>query len=98
MAEEVAKLYPELVAYGPDGKVMTVRYSMLSAMLLNELQKQALELNNQTRNNARQAEEIKRLSAQLAEVKAVFEERLSTLEYEMAVRHTNRKMAASFSG
>jgi hypothetical protein len=28
-----------LVAYGPDGKVMTVRYSMLSAMLLKELQK-----------------------------------------------------------
>ena len=33
VAEEVAKVYPELVAYGPDGKVQTVRYSVLSAML-----------------------------------------------------------------
>ena len=30
VAEEVAKIYPELVSYGPDGKLMTVRYSMLS--------------------------------------------------------------------
>ena len=34
VAEEVAKVYPELVVYGPDGKPMTVRYSMLSAILL----------------------------------------------------------------
>ena len=43
VAEEVAKVYPELVSYGFDGKPMTVHYLMLSAMLLNELQKQASE-------------------------------------------------------
>src|SRR5208337_2117852 len=53
VAEEVAKVYPELVVYGPDGKVETVRYSMLSAMLLNELQKQANELQRQVQNNKR---------------------------------------------
>ena len=58
VAEEVAKVYPELVVYGPDGKVMTVRYSMLSAMLLNELQKQNSELRNQTAANQRQAEQL----------------------------------------
>ncbi len=60
VAEEVAKVYPELVVYGPDGKVQTVRYSMLSSMLLNELQKQA-------RQNDLQARQIRRLSAQMAE-------------------------------
>src|SRR5208337_1170571 len=62
VAEEVAKIYPELVVYGPDGKVMTVRYSMLSAMLLNELQKQAVEVRKQTRENQRQAEQIEKLA------------------------------------
>jgi hypothetical protein len=41
IAEEVAKVYPELVIHGPDGKVETVAYQMLPAMLLNEVQKQA---------------------------------------------------------
>jgi hypothetical protein len=41
VAEEVAKVYPELVTYGMDGKVETVRYLTFISMLLNELQKQA---------------------------------------------------------
>jgi small-conductance mechanosensitive channel len=44
MAEEVERVYPELLTYGPDGKVQSVRYLELTAMLLNELQKQAARL------------------------------------------------------
>jgi Chaperone of endosialidase len=73
VAEEVAKVYPELVVWGPDGKVMTVRYSMLSAMLLNELQKQTHKLD-------RQADQIRRLSAQLIEEKASRKRELEALE------------------
>ncbi len=40
IAEEVAKAYPELVAYDKDGKPYSVRYQYLNVMLLNELQKQ----------------------------------------------------------
>jgi hypothetical protein len=40
IAEEVAKLYPEMVAYEKDGQIMTVKYQLLAPMLLNELQKQ----------------------------------------------------------
>lgn len=41
IAEEVEKVVPELVVYGADGKVETVAYQMLPAMLLlNEVQKQ----------------------------------------------------------
>ena len=41
IAEEVAKVYPEMVAYGNDGQILTVKYHLLVPMLLNEVQKQA---------------------------------------------------------
>jgi len=40
IAEEVAKVFPELVAYNLDGSPYTVRYQFPSSMLLNEVQKQ----------------------------------------------------------
>jgi hypothetical protein len=40
IAEEVAKVYPELVTYDSEGKPYSVRYQYLSTMLLNEVQKQ----------------------------------------------------------
>lgn len=40
LAEEVAKIYPELVVYGRDGQVESIQYHQLPALLLNELQKQ----------------------------------------------------------
>ncbi|MEQ1558615.1 MAG: tail fiber domain-containing protein [Methyloglobulus sp.] len=39
IAEEVAKVYPDLVAYGADGKIETVQYHKLTPMLLNEVQR-----------------------------------------------------------
>jgi hypothetical protein len=59
VAEEVAKSHPELVDYGKDGRPQSVRYLELSAMLLNELRKQAQE-------NARQERDIRTLQARLA--------------------------------
>jgi hypothetical protein len=41
IAEEVAQVYPDLVATGADGQPETVQYQKLTPMLLNELQKQA---------------------------------------------------------
>jgi hypothetical protein len=40
IAEEVAKVYPELVVFGKNGEVESVQYQELPAMLLNEVQKQ----------------------------------------------------------
>lgn len=59
IAEEVAKVYPELVIHGADGKVETVAYHMLPAMLLNEVQKQA-------RANQRLAHQLAQKDAQIA--------------------------------
>ena len=44
IAEEVAEVYPDLVAHSADGQIETVKYQVLDSMLLNELQKQALEI------------------------------------------------------
>jgi hypothetical protein len=41
IAEEVDKVFPEMVVRDADGKVETVAYQILPAMLLNEAQKQA---------------------------------------------------------
>jgi hypothetical protein len=40
IAEEVAEVYPDMVAYDKDGAPYTVKYQYLAPMLLNELQKQ----------------------------------------------------------
>jgi hypothetical protein len=40
IAEEVAQVYPDLVARNASGQIETVQYSKLTPMLLNEVQKQ----------------------------------------------------------
>jgi hypothetical protein len=44
IAEEVAKVYPELVVRDAQGQIISVRYDELAPMLLNESQKQAAEI------------------------------------------------------
>lgn len=40
IAEEVAEVFPHLVRYDDEGKPLTLRYDLLTPLLLNELQKQ----------------------------------------------------------
>ena len=49
VAEEVARVYPELVVHGTDGKVQSVRYLEFTALLLDELQKQTAKIAAQQR-------------------------------------------------
>jgi hypothetical protein len=44
IAEEVDKVYPELVIRDEAGRIQGVRYDELSPMLLNEMQQQEVEL------------------------------------------------------
>ncbi len=44
IAEEVAEVYPDLVARSADGQIETVKYQVLDSMLLNELQRQQSEI------------------------------------------------------
>jgi hypothetical protein len=107
VAEAVERVHPELVTFGADGKVETVRYSMLTAMLLNELRKQSAELRTQTRENqqparqtAQQTDQLEQLSAQVAReeaLRSVFEQPLAALEQTMRAISETRKLAAVFS-
>jgi hypothetical protein len=66
IAEEVAKVYPELVARTATGDVQAVRYLELIPMLLNELQRQQQILQRQDQALA----EVASLRAELAELRA----------------------------
>jgi hypothetical protein len=59
VAEEVAEVYPDLVAHSADGQIETVKYQVLDSMLLNELQKEHQKVQQQT-------EEIQRLESRLS--------------------------------
>jgi len=59
IAEEVAEVYPGLVALSADGQIETVKYQLLDSMLLNELQKEHRQVRQQ-------AETIRQLEARLA--------------------------------
>jgi hypothetical protein len=68
IAEEVAEIYPGLVAHSADGQIETVMYQFLPSMLLNEYQKQQKKIDAQAAHLARQTAEIAGLKAAVAEV------------------------------
>ena len=72
IAEEVAKVYPDLVQYDKSGKPFTVYYHLLTPMLLNELQKE------NHRNEAQRAE-ITSLKSELAALKQSQERQLAAM-------------------
>jgi hypothetical protein len=47
IAEEVAAVYPDMVARSADGQIETVKYQLLDPMLLNEVQRQHAEAQRQ---------------------------------------------------
>ena len=61
IAEEVSKVYPELVTRGRDGEIQSVQYHELIPMLLNELQRQGRELQELKAQNAALAARLVRL-------------------------------------
>ena len=83
IAEEVAGVYPDLVASEPDGKPYAVRCQYLTAMLLNEIQKQyhravaeALVITQQEDKIEAQHQQINSLQKQNVD----FQQRLSRRE------------------
>jgi hypothetical protein len=65
IAEEVAEIYPDLVAKSADGQVESVRYQLLDPMLLNELQKQHATIDAQKKQIESLEERLARAEAML---------------------------------
>ncbi len=93
IAEEVAKIYPEMAVYDKDGQPSAVKYQMLAPMLLNELQKehavvmtQQDQLQTQLRQIKVQRQEIDGLKLQLQQQNASLQERLQRLESYVATQ------------
>ena len=100
IAEEVAKVYPEMVAYDKDGQPFTVLYQMLAPMLLRELQKehsvvtaqqdelqtQLQQIKTQQQQMQVQRQEIDGLKLQLQQQNASLQERLTKLESYVATQ------------
>src|SRR5436190_23010262 len=70
IAEEVAKVNPELVMRDDDGEIYTVRYEAVNAMLLNEFLKEHRKVEEFEANAARQQRQIEALTAGLQKVSA----------------------------
>jgi Chaperone of endosialidase len=68
IAEEVAEVYPDLVAHDADGQIETVKYQVLDSMLLNEVQGQQAEIWRQQAEIGSQREEIRLLQERLAKL------------------------------
>jgi hypothetical protein len=73
IAEEVAEVYPDLVARTADGQIETVKYQVLDSMLLNELQKQNTMIAAQKDQIGAQERHIRSLEERLARVEAALE-------------------------
>jgi hypothetical protein len=65
IAEEVADVYPDLVARNKDGEIQTVQYQKLTPMLLNEVQKLHADLDQQNQRAQQQDETIRELQDRL---------------------------------
>ena len=73
VAEDVAKVNADLVTRDSDGKVYTVRYEAVNAMLLNEFLKEHKIVQEQGAIIARQQKQIEALAAGLQKVSAQIE-------------------------
>jgi Chaperone of endosialidase len=73
VAEDVAKVNPDLVTLDRDGKPYTVRYEEVNAMLLNEFLKEHEQVKDLKATIAQQEKQIEALTAGLQKVRAEVE-------------------------
>jgi hypothetical protein len=73
IAEEVAKVNPDLVSHDEKGELYTVRYEAVNAMLLNEFLKEHRKVQELEANAVRQQKQIEALTAGLQKVSAQLE-------------------------
>jgi len=90
IAEEVAKVYPELVVRDPNGRIDGVRYDELAPILLNEMQKEQSTIATQTEHSRVQDATI---AAQAAKI-ASLEQQLAGIQTALAKLQPTDKLVA----
>ena len=90
IAEEVAKVYPELVVHGDKGEIESVQYRELIPLMLNEMQQQRAAMQHQQAALTAIKAQNQSLRVALAQQNALFAARLERLE-----RASHAKMLAS---
>ena len=73
VAEEVAKMNPDLVTHDANGELSTVRYEAVNAMLLNEFLKEHRHVQEQDATIAQLQKQIEELATSLKKVSAQLE-------------------------
>jgi Chaperone of endosialidase len=84
IAEEVAKVAPDLVFRGKDGEINTVRFEQVGAMLLNEFLKEHKKVQSLEATVAQQQKGMEILTAQLREQAAQIQKVSARLEVNKA--------------
>jgi hypothetical protein len=80
IAEEVAQIYPELVAYDEQGRPQAIRSQLFDGLFLNEIQKQHRKLETQETTISEQTKLIERQQVEIDELR----ETLAKIEAEIA--------------
>lgn len=93
IAEEVAKVYPELVIRDEAGKIQGVRYEELAPMLLNEVQKQAAEIRELKRQQQQFATRANESNAQAAKI-ASLEQQIAGIQATLANSNPQHQLVA----
>jgi hypothetical protein len=88
VAEEVEKVSPDLVARDAEGKVYTVRYEAVNAMLLNEFLKEHRKNEEQEKTIAELKSGMTALAATMKEQAAQIQKVSAELELSKAAPHT----------
>ena len=92
IAEQVEKVNPDLVVRGEDGKVTTVRYEAVNAMLLNEFLKEHRRVEEQGVTIAQQKKDF---ASQLARQQKAFEAKFAQQQQQVeALTATVQKVTA----
>jgi hypothetical protein len=89
IAEEVAEVYPDMVARSADGQIETVKYQLLDPMLLNEVQKQHQHAQQQDETIRRQQELVSQQQEQVLRQQqeiGTLEARLAALEARLSAK------------
>jgi len=86
IAEEVAKVYPELVIRNEKGRIDGVRYDELAPMLLNEIQQQHTQMTAKIDAQAAQIRDLTTRVAQLSHVQQQMAEMRAALTTLQAAR------------